>query len=481
MNRIINIFKISSAALAIIATTIVTSCRHDEIVVPTEYEIIPETPDPDSKIRGLYLLNEGNMGSNKCTLDYLDFMTSLYARNFYAEKNPNVIKELGDVGNDIAIYDGRLYVVVNCSHKVEVMDAKTGVRIGQVDIPNCRYVKYHRGKIYVSSYVGPVLIDHDAPKGAVYEVDPETLQITRKVSVGYQPEEMEIIDDYMYVANSGGYRAPNYDNTISVIQMVDFKQVEQIPVAINLHRVRKDAYGKLWVTSRGNNADVPSRLYVLEKKPGYNKMEVTTELPIACSNLAIHGDYIYFFATNWSNFTQSNSITYGIIDVRTKELISENFITDGTEKEITIPYGIAVHPESGDIYLTDAKNYVSSGTLYCFSPRANANGKCARATYRPTSPSFIKTTNNNELQKNKYRVRHPGNAHGGTHRCDDLRMLERDTDGEPGHRRCLLHPAHDQARPSPSPHGQRLSLEPRQARRRTRTALDSEGLHLPRR
>ena len=59
---------------------------------------------------------------------------------------------------------------------------------------------------------------------------------------------------------------------------------------------------------------------------------------------------------------------YGVIDTRTKEVISTNFITDGTERQITMPYGLAVHPETGDIYLTDAKNYVSSGTLYCFSP-----------------------------------------------------------------------------------------------------------------
>ena len=61
-----------------------------------------------------------------------------------------------------------------------------------------------------------------------------------------------------------------------------------------------------------------------------------------------------------------NTVTYGIINVKTKELVSTNFITDGTEKSITIPYGIAIHPETGDIYVTDAKNYVSSGTLYCF-------------------------------------------------------------------------------------------------------------------
>ena len=344
-----------------------TSCREDELVVPTEYEIIGDER-PASRIRGLYLVNEGNMGSNKCTLDFYDYMTGLYSRNLYSERNPNVIKELGDVGNDIGIYGSKLYVVVNCSHKVEVLDARSGLRLGQIDIPNCRYVRFHRGHAYVSSYVGPVLIDPSAPKGAVFEVDTASLAVTRKVSVGYQPEEMEIVNDYMYVANSGGYRVPDYDNTVSVIQMIDFKQVQQIPVGINLHRLKKDKYDKLWVSSRGNYQDVPSRLFVMERKPGYNQMVVTDTLNIACSNMALKGDSLFFYATEWNNFTASNTISYGIIDVRTKQVISDNFITDGTEKEITIPYGIAVHPESGDIFVTDAKNYVSSGTLYCFTP-----------------------------------------------------------------------------------------------------------------
>ncbi len=355
--------------LSILLFLVATGCREDELVVPTEYDIIPETPSDTTRIRGMYLVNEGNMGSNKCSLDYLDYFTGLYARNFYAERNPNVVKELGDVGNDIGIYGSKLYVVVNCSHKVEVLDARSGVRIGQVDIPNCRYVRFHRGKAYVSSYVGPVLIDPDAPKGAVFEVDTLTLAVTRKVSVGYQPEEMEIVDDYMYVANSGGYRAPDYDNTVSVIQMVDFKQVQQIPVGINLHRVKQDRYKKLWVSSRGDYMSVPSRLFVMEKKRGYNRMVVTDTIPVACSNMAVHGDSLYFYATEWNNYTSSNTISYGIIDVRTKEIVSRNFITDGSEREITIPYGIAVHPETGDIFVTDAKNYVSSGTLFCFDRR----------------------------------------------------------------------------------------------------------------
>lgn len=353
--------------LIILQGTIISGCREDELVVPTEYDIVPETPAPDTGVRGFYLVNEGNMGSNKCTLDYFDYFTGLYARNFYAERNPNVIKELGDVGNDVGIYGSKLWVVVNCSHKVEVMDAHTGIRLGQVDIPNCRYVRFHRGKAYVSSYVGPVRIDPDAPKGAVYEVDTLSLAVTRKVSVGYQPEEMEVVDDYMYVANSGGYRAPDYDRTVSVIEMIDFKQVQQIPVGINLHRLKKDNRKQLWVSSRGDYRERPSRLYVLGKVAGYNRMEVKDTIPIACSNMALRGDSLYCYATEWNEYTASNTITYAIVNTATHEVVSRSFITDGTEKNIEVPYGIAIHPETGDIFITDAKNYVSSGTLHCYS------------------------------------------------------------------------------------------------------------------
>ena len=155
-----------------------------------------------------------NMGSNKCTIDHFDARTGSYFRNIYPERNPDVVKELGDVGNDIGIYGNRLYVVVNCSNFVEVMNVHTAEHIGSVTIPNCRYIVFNGDKAYVSSYAGPVQIDPNARPGKVVEIDLETLQITREVVVGYQPEEMVINNGRLYVANSGGYRFPNYDRTV---------------------------------------------------------------------------------------------------------------------------------------------------------------------------------------------------------------------------------------------------------------------------
>ena len=81
---------------------------------------------------------------------------------------------------------------------------------------------------------------------------------------------------------------------------------------------------------------------------------------------------MYFYSTEWNDYTASNTVTYGIIDIRTKQPVSDSFITDGTEGDISVPYGIAVHPVTGDIYITDAKNYVSSGTLYCYDSRGRS-------------------------------------------------------------------------------------------------------------
>ena len=351
---------ISLCSLLLIPCSLI-SCRGDEIIFPAEYEVLPiESRELSSFAQnepiGMYLLNEGNMGSNKATIDYLDFSKGIYIRNIYGERNPNVIKELGDVGNDIQVYGNRLYAVINCSHKVEVMDLHTCRRIGQIDIPNCRYIRFHGDKAYISSYVGPVSIDPNAQLGAIFEVDTATLRITRQVTVGYQPEEFEIIGNYLYVANSGGYRAPDYDSTLSVVDLTDFRQVKKIPVCVNPHRVRKDQYNRLWITSRGDHKDVQPQLVCLQP---LHPTPYTLH-HISPSEMVIFGDSMYFYGAHWSDETMSNQTTYGVFNI-------QSFITDGTEQNIKIPYGIQVNPYNGDIYITDAKNYVSSGQLHCYS------------------------------------------------------------------------------------------------------------------
>lgn len=346
-------------------TILFTSCRKEEdIIRSTETEVI--YPDSNAgSVKGFFLLNEGNMGSNKCTLDYFDYETGLYTKNIYAERNPGVVKELGDVGNDIQIYGDKLYAVINCSHFVEVMNVNTAKHITQIPIPNCRYVVFKGNYAYVSSYAGPVQIDPNARLGYIAKVDTATLKVVGKCIVGYQPEEMVIAGNKLYVANSGGYRVPNYDRTVSVIDLETFTEMKKIDVAINLHRLELDRYGHIWVSSRGNYDNTPSKTFIIDSQTD----QVTDSLNLPNSEMTRCGDSLYVYSTEWNYNTYTNTITYAIVNTRSKTIVDQNFIKDGTEKNIKIPYGVAVNPDTREIFVTDAKDYVTPGTLYCFSPK----------------------------------------------------------------------------------------------------------------
>lgn len=340
-----------------------SACRGDIPFVYSEEEELAFGGNGSESVKGFFLLNEGNMGSNKATLDFFSYETGYYMRNIYPTRNPEIVKELGDVGNDIAIYGDKLYAVINCSHYVEVMNVHTAKHIGSIDILNCRYIVFNEGKAYVSSYAGPVQIDPNARPGKVVEIDTLSLEVTREVVVGYQPEEMVITNGRLYVANSGGYRYPNYDTTVSVIDLETFQVVTTIDVAINLHRMQLDRYGLIYVSSRGDYYNIGADVYVIDSHTD----EVIGNLGIAASEMCLSGDSLYMTSVEWSYITNSNTITYTLYDVGRREVVSHNFIADGTDERIQIPYGIAINPETKDILVCDAKDYVTPGTLFCFT------------------------------------------------------------------------------------------------------------------
>ena len=354
--------------LAVTVIAVVSACRNDEVVIPPTPEDTGK-PSVKGKVVGMYVLNEGNMISNKATLDYLDLSadgpTAQYMRNIYPSRNPDDVKELGDVGNDVKIYGSKLWMVINCSNKVVVASVDDCRRQGQIDIPNCRFLAFHGGYAYVSSYVGPVDMSRDCPLGSVYKVDTTSLSIVGRVDVGYQPDEMAVLDGKLYVANSGGYRAPDYERTVNVIDLATFKEERKIDVDINLFRCKADKYGQLWVSSRGDTYDVPSRLYWLRKDQS-GHMEKAGSINHNVSDYCIVGDSLYFIAAEWSSIMMDNTISYGIVNVRTHELVSQTLSSAPELAAVELPYGIIVNPYERDFYVMDAKNYLSSGELLHF-------------------------------------------------------------------------------------------------------------------
>lgn len=369
MKRIFQNFGKVVLAIALVAAA---GCRKEDTLrflpgengEPSDYEVVDAAVNASAKPSGIYLVNQGNQGSNKARLDFLNFHNGFYIRDVFTEYNPEVVKGLGDTGNDVQVYKGKVFVVVNGSHKVEIMDAYSMKRLAQVDVPNCRFIAFDGNSAYVTSYVAKDKEALKTQKGALYRIDLDTYKVTGQVTVGYQPEQLVIMDGKAYVANSGGYVA-GYDDTVSVVDLKSMKVEYDIKVAINLGLMLVDAEGTIWVSSQGNFSDVSSTLNYLVKEG--DKYELGGSVNVPVSSMALAGDKIYVIGSTYTPPAWALTTTYNIVNAKTRKLESGSFITDGTESDIATAFTVTVNPGNGDIYVTDAKDYVSSGTLHCYT------------------------------------------------------------------------------------------------------------------
>ena len=354
--------KKSIILMTLAATFIFSSC-HEKPVLPPELE--QQNKVTVYKYPGFFLLNEGNMGSDKCTLDYYDFTNSEYQRNIYPACNPQAVHGLGDSGSDLKAYGNKLYAVVNGSNLVDIMDLATARSLATVSIPNCRAIAFKDCYAYVSSYASEGIVDIANALGTVYKIDTTTFKTVATCTVGYQPEELAVCGNKLFVANSGGYRYDdgNYDTRVSVIDLNTFKEVKKIEVAPNLFRMAADRLGHIWVSSRGNYTDAPASLSVIDA----SSEKVIKKLDVDATGMSMAGDSLYIYGYDWKD----NSTSFGIIDINTLECVSDKIIKDDTQSDIQSVYCIAVNPESRDIFITDAKDYMTPGMVYCYSREGN--------------------------------------------------------------------------------------------------------------
>ena len=268
-----------------------------------------------TNIKKVFVLNEGGMGSNNSTLDFLRLDDGCYITGAFKKMNPSVGAGLGDVGNDIVVIGNEVWMAVNNSGIVEVISAKDETEIAAIQVATPRNIAYDGTYAYVTSWAGAyangsydgnfnyVITDYKNPKGQVYRINLKTKKVEGNVEVGYQPEGIACYKGKLYVANSGGISSqlpPNYsyDNTVSVIDTKSFKVTGTITVQVNLKGVFSDGKGNIYVTTLGNYYDVHSGVYMIDASN--NVRHISDYVSIA----AIHDDTLYCVGTeqelDWS-------------------------------------------------------------------------------------------------------------------------------------------------------------------------------------
>lgn len=361
-------------------------------LVACEKKFVPEAPTKDASLKGeevsvkefpadvkkIFVLNEGQMGANNATLDFLRRSDGQYITGAFKKMNPSAAAGLGDVGNDIAIHDDNVWMVINNSGLVEVVSAADETELATIEIPTPRAIAFDDKYAYVTSWAGAFatyegyeVVDSSNPKGCVYRINLSTYKVEGNVEVGYQPEGIAYYGGKLYVANSGGISSQlpplyAYDNTVSVIDTKSFAVTRTVEVQVNLKNVYADSKGHIFVTTLGNYYDVHSGLYVF---PAANPEQVTRierqglkHTHVSCS-FAL-GDEVYCIGTE-NEFAFNEKHVYILWSYNAvKDKVSLYLVDLGG-----VPYGMAVLEDSIELrtlLVGDAGDYFNPGTVTCY-------------------------------------------------------------------------------------------------------------------
>ncbi|EOR94955.1 hypothetical protein ADIARSV_1916 [Arcticibacter svalbardensis MN12-7] len=329
--------KLKFLLSSLLVLTILGSCKKDRIEDGSGTE-------PTAERQGIYVLSQGGINLNNSTLSYFDYDNRAFTFDQFNKVNN---RGLGDTGNDVQVYGSKMYIVVNVSSTIEVVNARTAVSIKKIDVKNGttarqpRSIVFDKNKAFISCFDGTVAV-----------MDTASLTIDKYITVGRNPEGMAIANGKLYVANSGGLGWPNnYDKTVSVIDLTTLTETKKITVVDNPGSVVADQYGDVYVLSVGNYTTINASMAIIDSKTDV----VKSQKDFTSGSIAISGDYAYI--TKWDGTVQ-------LFNVKTELLEKENFISDGTS--ITSPYGVAVDDISGEVFVTDAKNYSTNGEVFCF-------------------------------------------------------------------------------------------------------------------
>lgn len=336
----------------------ITSCKKDK-----------DDSSAPKVTTGVYVLSEGQWTYNNSMLSYYNNSTGESSTDFFAKANGGT--GLGDTGNDMMIYGSKLYIVVNESGVVTVADAHTGVKITNISFKNGsganrqpRYVTAYKNKVLVSNWDGKVSV-----------IDTASLAIEKDINIGANLEQMAVLGNQLYVVVSGALNAVS-DSTVSVVDLNTMTETRKITVGYNPGYITSDESGNLYISCGPDfTGTIKSRLV---------KVSTSTNAVVKVADTAV-GRIKYF---NGALYAAASY--YGVPTVRklsTTDFSQEspNFVTDGAK--VVNPYNVNVDPENGDVYISDAKDYKTSGEVFCFDK--NGTKKFSFSTSPAINPSTI--------------------------------------------------------------------------------------------
>jgi hypothetical protein len=291
------------------------------------------------------VLNEGLFQHNNSTLTYFNWNTHQKHDNIFEAKNG---WGMGDTGNDMGIYGEKLFIVMNNSHVVHVLNRHSGKLLEQIHLhengigASPRNLAFFQGKVYVSGF-----------NGYLYKIDTTSLHVENKIQLGTNPDQMCVVQNELWVSNSGGLTTVG-DSTVSIVDLSSFTEIQKVVVGLNPGSLVYDGMGSVYAVSRGNYMGIPSKIV---------KLDASSKSVVLSENRAISSLRFWdgqLFAMGYHFETSSSSIH--LINANDLSEHSANLIGHISLQTL---YGFEKLTVFGQevLVLLDAKQYIHQGNV----------------------------------------------------------------------------------------------------------------------
>lgn len=297
---------------------------------------------------GVMILNEGLFSRNNASITLFNNEDEKSDAIFQSVND----KALGDVLQSVTETESAYYLVVNNSEKIEVVNKNTFVSIATIEgFLSPRYLlDLENGKALVTNLVNA---DSAEVEINIDVVNLSTNKIESNIKVKNSCEMMHLNDETIYVANTG-------KNQILLIDKNTLSVTGHIATPESPTQIFEDKNGKLWVLCIGKSWEgIPAAVIAINPTSNTIEKQIDFKTGAFPTKIALNGGG-------------------GILFILTDKLYTTS-VNDATSSLSMIPnvngfenaYGLGIDPVNTEIYIGDAKDFVSKGNVKVYDIDGN--------------------------------------------------------------------------------------------------------------
>ncbi len=314
-------------AALLLSVSLLVSCRKDKPVVP-------DNPDFEAGQTGVFIANEGNFQFGNAEISYYDVAQNQVVNNLFVQSNNT---PLGDVCQSMCIHNGKGYIVLNNSGKIEVVNLTGFKSLGTITgLTSPRYMlPVSNSKCYVS----------DLYANAIHVIDLPSMSVTGSISCSGWTEAMYMMYGKVYVTNQ-------YAHKLYIVDAASDMITDSLTIGKHANSIVEDKNGKLWVLC--GNLDNGSEKATLHRiNPVADSVELSLVFPSSNDNpwrlnANASGDTLYFLNTHVYRMPINAAV------------LPQNAFIEAAGRNF---YGLGICPETNVIYVSDAVDYVQQGVV----------------------------------------------------------------------------------------------------------------------